>query len=184
MLSSRVRYALGALAFLARRPTKAHTTERIAAVTGAPLPTLAKILQTLGRAGIIRTIRGPGGGIRLHCDPARISVLDVVKAIDTSPYRRMLRPDALGTCLYRRLDVLLRLAELVLSRTTIAELSGGEANRVDEPGKPSVDEILARVFDAVNQPAAIGESVDAGPTRSARSLRATGGRSVARRRRP
>lgn len=47
---------------------------------------LFKILQPLGKAGIIETVRGRNGGVRL-CRPAdQITVLDVVKATEESFY--------------------------------------------------------------------------------------------------
>jgi Rrf2 family protein len=145
MLSSRVRYALAALTVLARRPSQPRTAERLAAVTGAPLPTLFKVLQALARAGVIRTTRGPHGGVRLTEDSAAITVLDVVSAVDPTAHRRMLRSEALGPCLYRRLELLRQIAALVLGRTTVAELAG-KAQPVAEGQPPSVEELLMRAI--------------------------------------
>ncbi len=43
---------------------------------------MAKILQRLTRAGIVRSIRGPRGGFALACDPEKTSVLEVFEAIE------------------------------------------------------------------------------------------------------
>ena len=43
---------------------------------------LAKHLQSLARAGVLETVKGPRGGYRLARPPAEISVLEVVEAID------------------------------------------------------------------------------------------------------
>jgi Rrf2 family protein len=43
---------------------------------------LAKQLQALSRAGLIRSVQGKAGGYVLTRSPARITVLDVVEAID------------------------------------------------------------------------------------------------------
>ena len=146
MLSSRVRYALAALTLLARNPSQSRTAERITAVTGAPLATLSKVLQALARAGIIRSVRGPRGGVRLAQDTARITVLDVVRAVDPVSHRRMLRSEALGPCLYRRLELLRQIAMFVLGRTTIAELADQSLPNT-EPAPLSVEELLARAID-------------------------------------
>ncbi len=146
MLSSRVRYALAALTLLARNANQSRTAERITAVTGAPLATLSKVLQALARAGVIRSVRGPRGGVRLAQDTAQITVLDVVRAVDPVSHRRMLRSEALGPCLYRRLELLRQIAMLVLGRTTIAELAG-QSLPDTEPSQPSVEELLARAID-------------------------------------
>ena len=42
-----------------------------------------KIVTDLGRLGVLETIRGHGGGLRLLKDPAQIRVGDVVRASET-----------------------------------------------------------------------------------------------------
>ena len=145
MLSARVRYGIGALSYLARRALEPRTTDQIAAVTGVPSPTLAKILQALSRAGIIRTQRGSRGGVCLARDPREVSVLDVVEAIDTAAYRRFLHPETTCPCLHRRLASVRRLVELVLSRTTIAELAGRDMPKEKSTRAP-IDQTLDRVL--------------------------------------
>lgn len=43
---------------------------------------LAKQMQALSRAGLVRSIQGKAGGYVLTRDPASITVLDVVEAVD------------------------------------------------------------------------------------------------------
>ena len=43
---------------------------------------LTKIFASLGRAGIVRAVRGKGGGFILARDPKRITVLEVIEAVD------------------------------------------------------------------------------------------------------
>lgn len=43
---------------------------------------LAKQLQALSRSGILKSVQGKSGGYSLNRDPASITVLDVVEAID------------------------------------------------------------------------------------------------------
>ncbi len=43
---------------------------------------LTKILQQLTEAGLLESYRGPNGGIALARDAGKISLLDIVKAID------------------------------------------------------------------------------------------------------
>jgi FeS assembly SUF system regulator len=54
----------------------------VADVTGIPLPTVAKIAGLLSRAGLLATQRGAGGGFRLARESTRISVADIVEAVD------------------------------------------------------------------------------------------------------
>ncbi|MDQ0789735.1 Rrf2 family protein [Streptomyces sp. B3I7] len=55
---------------------------RIAKLHGIPSAYLAKHLQSLSQAGILRSTPGPTGGYVLTRAPAQITVLDVVLAID------------------------------------------------------------------------------------------------------
>jgi Rrf2 family protein len=43
---------------------------------------LAKQLQALSRAGLVRSVQGNSGGYTLTRDPGQISMLDVVEAVD------------------------------------------------------------------------------------------------------
>jgi Rrf2 family protein len=160
MLSSRARYALSALTYLAKNPGRPRPAQRIAAITGAPLPTLSKILQSLGRAGLIRTTRGPKGGVCLTCDAAHVTVWDVIHAVDGDPSMRWLRSEAIGPCLYRRLDLLRRIAELVLNQTTLAELAGQPPDESARPALRAIEESLSRALDAQAGSGAVPMALD------------------------
>ena len=49
-----------------------------------PYPYLAKIIQDLARRNLVSSQKGPGGGISLARDPAKISLLEIVEAVDGS----------------------------------------------------------------------------------------------------
>jgi Rrf2 family protein len=55
---------------------------KLAEYHGVPAAYLAKHLQTLARAGLLETTKGPKGGYRLARPPDQITVLDIVEAID------------------------------------------------------------------------------------------------------
>ncbi len=55
---------------------------RLAEYHGVPSAYLAKHLQSLARADVLETVKGPRGGYRLARPAAEITVLDVVEAID------------------------------------------------------------------------------------------------------
>jgi Rrf2 family protein len=57
-------------------------TSKIARDQHIPTSFLAKIVSQLAIAGVLRTARGARGGVSLARPAARISVLDVVQAID------------------------------------------------------------------------------------------------------
>lgn len=72
-------YAVRALVDLAKHPD--DRVEDIARRTGIPAPHLAKVIQSLARAGLVETTRGRGGGVRLLLDPAEIHLRRVVEAM-------------------------------------------------------------------------------------------------------
>jgi Rrf2 family protein len=75
-------YAIRAVLYLSRQPEKRAPTNQIAQAMHVPPSFLAKIVAQLAVAGLIHTARGAGGGITLARDPATISLLDIVEAID------------------------------------------------------------------------------------------------------
>jgi Rrf2 family protein len=76
-------YALRAMIYLARQePDQRSATSQIAEVQRIPPSFLAKIISQLAIAGLIHTSRGARGGVNLARQPADISVLEVVEAID------------------------------------------------------------------------------------------------------
>src|SRR5262245_57401725 len=63
-------------------PDRALPAAKLAEYHGVPAAYLAKHLQSLARAGVLETVKGPRGGYRLARAAAEITVLDVVEAID------------------------------------------------------------------------------------------------------
>lgn len=50
--------------------------------TGIPVPTVAKLMNHLARAGLLTSHRGVSGGFALSRAPADISLAEIVEAID------------------------------------------------------------------------------------------------------
>lgn len=76
-------YALRAMLFLSElTPGERAPTKFIAETMRIPPSFLAKIISQLSIAGLINTTRGARGGVWLSRPPDRISVLEVVEAID------------------------------------------------------------------------------------------------------
>lgn len=80
MLSQAVGYASVAAGYLAGR--ESALVREIADGCGIPAPYLSKIINQLARAGIVRTQRGVGGGVRLARDPATITLFDLCQALN------------------------------------------------------------------------------------------------------
>lgn len=76
--------ALGAAALLALEPEGASRRVRdLAAALGVQAAYLAKILQGLTRVGLLRAVRGPGGGVQLSHSAGEIHPWDVLCAVES-----------------------------------------------------------------------------------------------------
>jgi Rrf2 family protein len=87
LLSDATEYGLRAVVWLSRRPGESHKTRQIAEGTHAAPGYLIKVLQSLTRAGILSAQRGSHGGFTLVRDPAVLTVLEVINAVD--PFERI-----------------------------------------------------------------------------------------------
>ncbi|MGW0665096.1 RrF2 family transcriptional regulator [Streptodolium elevatio] len=81
-MSEGVEWALHSCLNLAWADGRAVTAGKLAAFYDLPAAYLNRQLQALARAGIVTSTSGPRGGFRLARDPARITLLDVVVAIE------------------------------------------------------------------------------------------------------
>lgn len=127
MLSQTAEYALRAIVFLADNHGEARTTEDIAGVTKVPVGYLAKIMQSLAKAGVVISQRGLHGGFTLLRSPADLTIYDVVQAIDpivritTCPLN--LPNHGTSLCpLHRRLDNAMAAIETAFRKTSIKQL--------------------------------------------------------------
>ncbi|HTL28632.1 MAG TPA: Rrf2 family transcriptional regulator [Tepidisphaeraceae bacterium] len=128
MVSQSAEYSLRAVLCLAAQPRgQALTTQQIAERACIPAGYLAKMLQVLGRAGIVASQRGLNGGFSLALPAEKLTLLDIVRAVECS--RRITscpagNPDhAVHLCpLHRRLDAAAATVEEILKNTTIAQV--------------------------------------------------------------
>ncbi len=124
--SQTVEYALRAAAWLAANPGRPQTTQQVADATAVPREYLSKVLQSLGRQGIVTSQRGVGGGFKLAADPRDITILQVVNAIE--PIERLnCCPLGKGSheklCpLHTKIDEMLAATERICSKTTLLDL--------------------------------------------------------------
>jgi len=63
-------------------PDRSLPAAKLAEYHDVPAAYLAKHLQSLARAGVLETVKGPRGGYRLARPAGAITLLDVVEAID------------------------------------------------------------------------------------------------------
>lgn len=127
MMSQTVEYALRSATYLALAPRKSRTVDQVAEATHVPVAYLSKVLQQLVRAKIVTSRRGSGGGFMLARPPAKLSILEIVQAVD--PIERItscplgLAAHGKRLCpLHRRLDNALAEMEKAFGASTLAEI--------------------------------------------------------------
>jgi Rrf2 family iron-sulfur cluster assembly transcriptional regulator len=84
-LSTKGRYAVMAMADLARRqtePCRAVALAEIATRQEISLSYLEQLFARLRRKGLVQSARGPGGGYRLARTAAETSIAEIVLAVD------------------------------------------------------------------------------------------------------
>lgn len=127
MLSQTVEYSLRAIVWLASHTDDPQTTQQIAAATLVPVGYLAKVMQSLGRGGLVIGQRGKRGGFLLARPAGEVSVLEVINTVE--PIQRI-RECPLGIAahgshlcpLHRRLDAAMAMIEKAFRETSIAEV--------------------------------------------------------------
>lgn len=89
ILSQTAVYALRAVIHLAEAEDDSLVrVDDMAKALDVPRNYLSKILHTLGRSGMLRSTRGPGGGFRLAIPAERLRLLDIVSNFDDMQERR------------------------------------------------------------------------------------------------
>jgi Rrf2 family protein len=84
MVSKTCKYAIRAMLFVAQK-SKYNTkvgVKQIARAIDSPEPFIAKILQELGKKGLVLSAKGPTGGFYLDSSGFKNSLADIVNAID------------------------------------------------------------------------------------------------------
>jgi Rrf2 family protein len=134
VISQTAEYALRAVVCLGASSGRPLTTQGIAEKTHVPAGYLSKVLQALGRSGMVESQRGLHGGYVLTRSLDELTVLDVINAVD--PLKRIDRcPLGLAAhrtqsqmcSLHKRLDEGIAMVESLFGGTTIAALLA-EAN--------------------------------------------------------
>jgi Rrf2 family protein len=119
---------LGLMHLARRRPGQRTMIDEVSRRERIPKSFLAKIFQSLVKAGLVRSMRGAGGGFALLKPPGDIPVLEIIEAVEgriVFQRCKMERPDCehAGGCalcgLFERAQDGVKEA---LTRTTLADL--------------------------------------------------------------
>jgi len=127
MFSLTTEYALRATVWLAENQGLPQTTQQIASATCVPVNYLSKVLQSLGKAGLVRALRGKHGGFELAKSPSSTSVLEIINVVE--PIQRIrtcplgLKQHSQSLCpLHTRLDYAMEIIEESFASATLADL--------------------------------------------------------------
>lgn len=158
MFSKTVEYALRAVVHLADQAPALRTTDQIAAATRVPRAYLAKVLHDLCLKGIVHSQRGVGGGMTLVKDPAELTILEVVNAVE--PIQRIrtcplgLASHGVRLCpLHRRMDNALAMVEDAFRQTTLAEVLAEPGESIPLCDFPARVSLPARTTSGQKRPA-------------------------------
>jgi Rrf2 family protein len=88
-LTMRADYAIRAMLALGSAPGLLSSSRAIAARMGIPPRFLPQIMADLSRAGLVEASVGRGGGYRMTVDPASVSLLSIVEAVEGDPHRQI-----------------------------------------------------------------------------------------------
>jgi FeS assembly SUF system regulator len=75
-------YGIVLLTRLAQEPDHRYNASELAQETQLPAPTVSKILKILARAGLLSSHRGVKGGYALAKAPEKITVAQIISALD------------------------------------------------------------------------------------------------------
>ena len=82
-LSSLADYAVVMMSAAARHCGQSRiNAATLAHETGIPLPTVQKLVSRLSAAGLLRSVRGAGGGFKLARPAAAVTLADIIEAIE------------------------------------------------------------------------------------------------------
>ena len=88
-LTKRGDYAVRAMLALTRGAGNGLlSARRISDAMDIPVRFLPQVLADLQRAGLVEAAPGRSGGYRLACDPAKVSLLDVIEAVEGDSRRQ------------------------------------------------------------------------------------------------
>jgi Rrf2 family protein len=82
-LSTRGQYGVRAMFEIAKgHPSETTNIKEISERQEVSVPYLEQILNTLRRAGLISSVKGPGGGYQLSHSPGKISIGSILKELE------------------------------------------------------------------------------------------------------
>ena len=126
-LQKATRCALFAVLELARDPERQLSATDIADRYSVSANHLAKVLRDLGRAGLVESVRGAGGGYRFAANAKRATLFDIISVFEETGADCIANPEPgdateIGTALCLVLQEIEAISRATLSSITIDTL--------------------------------------------------------------
>lgn len=140
-LQQATRYSIWAVIELASRPNEQIRAQELAETYRISQNHLVRVLQTLTRANIVSSVRGPGGGFTFCGNAKRLTLFDIISLFETgwpgdeSNYR--LPRNALGTELSRVLTEVDRITSATLRSVTVQTIIKNAERTTRSRGTPN-----------------------------------------------
>lgn len=132
-------YAVVVMTAAARAADPRLSAASVAAATGLPVPTVAKLMGSLTKAGLLASSRGVSGGFRLASTPEAITLADIVEAIDGPIALTSCAHDTASDCAIEdacavkpHLSIVTRTVRDALRAVTLADLAGAKVQEFEE----------------------------------------------------
>jgi FeS assembly SUF system regulator len=126
---------------------RVQTSTGIAAATGIPEPTVAKVLKTLSASNLVSSQRGAKGGYRLNRGLSAIPIADVIAAVDGPIALTACVEGSLSGCecqdvcaMRGRWDPVNDAIRRALSNITLADMQTGLSTAFRVPALPTAAE--------------------------------------------
>lgn len=131
-LSRLTDYAVVVLSQMAKTTGTVMNAVDLADATALPQPTVAKVLKLLARHSVVRSVRGAQGGYVLERPADRVSVAEIISAIDGPVALTACVDEADGDCSVEQLcpmrgrwDRLNTAVQAAFESVTLAEIAAG-----------------------------------------------------------
>lgn len=133
-------YAMRALCYLARQEKRFVSATELVRELRIPRPFLRKILQTLSSEGLLRSVKGQGGGFSLILPAEKVLLTDLIRIFQNTiqlnecVFKKKLCPNRSTCVLKKEIDSIEQDVLNRLRRISIASLIAGDTNRPEKKG--------------------------------------------------
>ena len=133
-------YAMRALCYIAKQGRGSVSATEMVAALKIPRPFLRKILQTLSSEGLLRSVKGQGGGFSLALPAEKVLLTDLIKIFQNTiqlnecVFKKRLCPNRSTCVLKKEIDSIEQDVLKRLHGISIASLIAGDKNRPEKKG--------------------------------------------------